>query len=195
MLSERIPALCALVLGLVVWDGPSEPKKSKAMAHLIRPESVATGVRATAPFAPRNYFWDGFKWVPAVLAGRTHQGITEEAIKSFATSEFGEFTQTMADALEEIVDANARVDCNQICSAWHFDGENFDGGQNRILALRANIITSLMGKDPIHARRLLGQALHTLQDFYAHTNWVERWGSINFDLGVPGRSFSSVTDR
>ncbi len=28
-------------------------------------------------------------------------------------------------------------------------------------------------KDLIQARQLLGQLLHTLQDFYSHSNWIE----------------------
>ncbi len=43
------------------------------------------------------------------------------------------------------------------------------------------IFTSL---DVLEARRLLGYALHTIQDFYAHSNWVERIRNAQSDATV-----------
>jgi len=40
-------------------------------------------------------------------------------------------------------------------------------------------------KDLIQARQLLGQLLHTLQDFYSHSNWIELGkNEINEHLGI-----------
>jgi hypothetical protein len=55
----------------------------------------------------------------------------------------------------------------------HFDAEAFQDGSDRIYQRRELIITSLQNKNFIVARKLLGFALHSLQDFYAHSNWVE----------------------
>jgi hypothetical protein len=40
-------------------------------------------------------------------------------------------------------------------------------------------------KDLVQARQLLGQLLHTLQDFYSHSNWIELGKKeINERLGL-----------
>jgi hypothetical protein len=40
-------------------------------------------------------------------------------------------------------------------------------------------------KDLVQARQLLGQLLHTLQDFYSHSNWIELGKTeINERLGI-----------
>jgi len=65
----------------------------------------------------------------------------------------------------------------------HFDNEKLVEGSMRLKNLKNKVIEILKpikdanDKDAKvkgqEARKLLGQALHTLQDFYAHTNWVE----------------------
>jgi von Willebrand factor A domain-containing protein 7 len=74
----------------------------------------------------------------------------------------------------------------------HFDNEGLALCSNRIKDLKAKAIEALTGSgnpDGALARRFTGQALHTLQDFYAHSNWVDLIGfgfrnnDINNDLG------------
>lgn len=55
----------------------------------------------------------------------------------------------------------------------HFDNEKLLGGGARLKALRMQIELMVQQKRYVEARKLLGAATHTLQDFYAHTNWVE----------------------
>jgi hypothetical protein len=81
----------------------------------------------------------------------------------------------------------------------HFDRETFALGSWRLIKFKQEIKSIL---DPIPkaftstdelqkaqergkmARQYLGKALHTLQDFYAHSNWVELGNkNINEDLG------------
>ena len=71
------------------------------------------------------------------------------------------------------MDANKAVDDDQFQSAKHFDGENFAGGQNRVVELRAQVIAGVQADDASSARIALGSALHGIQDFYSHSNWVE----------------------
>jgi hypothetical protein len=59
----------------------------------------------------------------------------------------------------------------------HFDDERFADGNNRLMRYRSAAIAHLKAGNYIGARKQLGFALHTLQDFYAHSNWV--------DLGFP----------
>lgn len=78
-------------------------------------------------------------------------------------------------AIDEIVDGNKGTDGGDLRNRadYHFDGEKFDESN-------ANIIDHLeMAKRAVvenrftDARAELGRALHTAQDFYSHTNWVE----------------------
>ena len=68
-----------------------------------------------------------------------------------------------------------------------FDGENFAGGQSWINGNLSSAINQVKLGDYAGARRSVGSALHTVQDFYAHSNWVELGnGSPSAELGRPG---------
>src|SRR6185295_3558966 len=57
----------------------------------------------------------------------------------------------------------------------HFDNERIGDGTKRLLVLKEAIVSDLKGGSPdgVSARDHLGAALHSIQDFYAHSNWVE----------------------
>jgi hypothetical protein len=135
-------------------------------------------------------------FVPALAVGYTHQSITENAIEQIDKEQFGvtKLNQSMKRAISQIVEANAKTDDDQVISAKHFDGENFTGGQQRLQRLVVSIKTELSTeqgiKDPSKARSALGEALHALQDFYSHSNWVEYYGGINTNLGASGVSLT-----
>lgn len=61
----------------------------------------------------------------------------------------------------------------------HFTNEEYARASSHILTLRQSIIDTLRGgetgsRNGQAARARLGHALHTIQDFYSHSNWVER---------------------
>ncbi len=119
--------------------------------------------------------------------GVSHQQQTEQVFQTLATKYFPtieKLTDTMIKARDTICKANAAVDDDQDHSALHFDGENFEGGQARLTTLKQQVL-ELLGKDQaVEARTALGGALHTVQDFYSHTNWVEMGNNdISPDLG------------
>jgi hypothetical protein len=121
--------------------------------------------------------------------GRSHEQITTDAVTAFDQSTFGATTLTssMKQAIQDIIDANALVDKDQFHSSRHFDGESFPEGQALVTGEFATIKTDLANNDTAGARFTLGQALHSIQDFYSHSNWVETMGgSPNPSLGVPG---------
>jgi len=109
----------------------------------------------------------------------------------------------MDSARKDFENANIAVDDDQDHSALHFDGENFDGGQARLVQQKKLAYQAILANDGASARQLLGGAPHTVQDFYAHTNWVEQQAAagtldINLILGVEGAEiihadFSTVT--
>jgi hypothetical protein len=102
---------------------------------------------------------------------------------------------------------------------WHFDDEHFSIGQGHLLDTRDLIILQL--KDEAfkksdteslyrqvsltkRSRELLGNALHPLQDYYSHTNWVERHLKrgyttenipINSALGAKGEPLPAGTNE
>ncbi len=108
--------------------------------------------------------------------------------------------------VDEITEYNIRVDDLQglAHSDKHFDSDDLARGSRRLIQLREVIVDDLVDAAFIdflnpsavlesetrvrHARSMMGQALHTLQDFYAHSNWVELKNfsttNINTDLGV-----------
>jgi hypothetical protein len=55
----------------------------------------------------------------------------------------------------------------------HFDNEYVLQGMARLRMLKTRVVRFSTEGHYIEARKLLGMALHTVQDFYAHSNWVE----------------------
>ncbi|GAB1541751.1 hypothetical protein NUACC21_44230 [Scytonema sp. NUACC21] len=132
-------------------------------------------------------------WVPEpALAFKVpiHEEITREALADTNVVIDGATLQFSTRAIQQIVDANKDTDqpVNQFNTEKHFDGEDFPGGSQRLVNLKERTITKVIGEEPVasSARKDLGGALHTLQDFYAHSNWVELGHSspnINTQLG------------
>lgn len=119
---------------------------------------------------------------------KTHVEITEEALQTVYTSAgLTTVTNSMKAARKEFTDADKGVDNDQYSSAKHFDGENFADGQARINNLLGKAVLEVQSGNFSGARTSVGQALHTVQDFYAHSNWVELGHtSPSPELGRPG---------
>jgi hypothetical protein len=103
-----------------------------------------------------------------------HKAITESVLGELGFD---------ADSRDEVGDANWWTDVLEPNdSAAHFDNENLAGGAERLRRLKAEIIASLRACDREGAQEKLGRALHTLQDFYSHSNAVNN----NFLAMDPG---------
>ena len=95
----------------------------------------------------------------------------------------------LQNVINEIQRSNAEVNTAPLKSVAtaHFSGEQFKEGSKRLLELKSQIVTSLLkGVKFEYTRQLAGQYLHTLQDFYSHSNWVE------LETGV--RKFYALTN-
>lgn len=115
--------------------------------------------------------------------------------------------QQLERVVAMVIDFNAMVDSNEEGrrAAAHFDSEQFADGQQRLVDLHYLISQKIKKKNFVIARRFMGQMLHTVQDFYSHSNWIEiavsqgeSNPSPNFALGQSGRSVgntASVTTR
>lgn len=121
-------------------------------------------------------------------ASKTHVEITEEALQSVYTSAgLTNITNSMKEARKQFTEANKGVDADQHSSAKHFDGENFKDGQLLINSALDKAVVKVKAGDFSGARTSVGQALHTVQDFYAHTNWVELGHSLpSLEVGRSG---------
>ncbi|MBN4080649.1 VWA domain-containing protein, partial [Beggiatoa alba] len=149
------------------------------------------GLANVHAFIPTNLYAVG-----GVL-GTSHQKITEESIKALDEEFFGitKLTKPMKKAIKQIVNANADVDKDQFSSAKHFDGENFSGGQQIITNVHLPAIKQALQNDNAQgARASLGAALHTIQDFYSHSTWIEMGNSgPHPDLGRSSQTIGSIS--
>uniref|UniRef100_A0A8L0DQJ9 von Willebrand factor A domain containing 11 n=1 Tax=Oncorhynchus mykiss TaxID=8022 RepID=A0A8L0DQJ9_ONCMY len=77
-------------------------------------------------------------------------------------------------ALNEIYIQNGQVDRDFVNSpAHHFNSEAFAEGRRLITDGVASIKANVQRENFQAARETLGRVLHTLQDFYSHSNWVD----------------------
>ena len=100
-------------------------------------------------------------------------------------------------AIDVIQDANAFTDIAESDRLEaHFDSEMIPEGNNRLLEKRGIVISHIGGGLYKEARREVGRALHTLQDFYSHSNWVELGNTQPWNvLGIPGRTLTNLADE
>ena len=92
--------------------------------------------------------------------------------------------------IEDIRDANSDTDVDGLVgrtAAAHFDAEQFEDGQKLLSSLRSLVTESITNTRYPQARMYVGQLFHTLQDFYSHSNWIERGETEPYSiLGQPG---------
>lgn len=55
----------------------------------------------------------------------------------------------------------------------HFDAETFNQSNQRVIDYTEVIKANLQSKAYSTARVLTSQIMHTIHDFYSHSNWVE----------------------
>ncbi len=119
-----------------------------------------------------------------------HEDITTEVLADFEVVVGDETFKFTEKAIEKIVRENTNTDnlSQQFDTKLHFDGEDFLGGSKRVIELKEKTIefATQEGPNGSAAQTRLGGALHTVQDFYAHSNWVELGHSsseINTKIG------------
>lgn len=103
-------------------------------------------------------------------------------------------------AIDDINEYQARTDTDEEdVAAAHFDSEQFADAQQRLVDFREIITMEISRGSYESARRFMGRLLHTLQDFYSHSNWIEiavgrgeTNPSPNLNLGVRGRSVGNT---
>jgi hypothetical protein len=105
-----------------------------------------------------------------------HEAITAEALGFLRR-----------DTLLTVIAGNVSTDYEFfLVNANHFDDCNFSGGSQVVSEQQATAVRNLDPADPTpeaegRAAVAFGHSIHALQDFYAHTNWVELGGEILVD--------------
>jgi len=78
----------------------------------------------------------------------------------------------------------------------HFDAETFNQSNSRVVSFISTVNNFLQIKDYGSARKFSAQILHTIQDFYSHSNWVEmNKTTINMEIGKTIFSSKPIIDN
>ncbi|XP_062852458.1 von Willebrand factor A domain-containing protein 7-like [Trichomycterus rosablanca] len=98
--------------------------------------------------------------------------LTEESVAEACFS--SNSVKSFKSSIEEISDKNAWIDIKHPLSAkHHFDEEMFLPGRELISRGVSAAKASVKKQSYETAREKIGKVLHTLQDFYSHSNWIE----------------------
>lgn len=111
--------------------------------------------------------------------GRPHEAMTKRGVSTWYKPWFGlhRATRSMDKARKEIIKGTTVVDEHGDSEAElaeaHCDDEKIKECHERLKKAKTEIKNMLKVGDVTSARSKLGRMLHTVQDFYSHTNWVE----------------------
>lgn len=120
-----------------------------------------------------------------------HLGITTTALGEITAVVQGQTLRFSGRAIGQIVEANKHTDHLALQKfPWlHFDSEDFLGSTTSLVSTKDAIIRNISGASPDgeRARKDLGKALHIIQDYYSHSNWINLTtypGTIDTRLGI-----------
>ncbi|XP_060729093.1 von Willebrand factor A domain-containing protein 7-like [Tachysurus vachellii] len=111
----------------------------------------------------------------AIQEGRNFDMPGTLTVRSVARSCYSsESIKDFQSSINNINDHNAFVDVKHFFDApYHFDNEEILAGRELITEGRFAVKYSVKEQNYQAAREALGKILHTLQDFYSHSNWIE----------------------
>jgi hypothetical protein len=128
-----------------------------------------------------------------------HEDITREALSSSGatpltvTLSTGKQLGFDAMVVEYVVNMDAMTDSLSWDEPYvHFDDETFVAGNTRLQQLRSQIGQDSLAGNYLAAQALLGHAIHSVQDFYAHSTWIEQ-NPGRTDLAALGRPGTLAT--
>ena len=155
------------------------------LALLIVSSSSISGLLLFSPLNTARAFKPNAFWA-ANAGDMTHVKITEEAIKELIESEgiipgVTKVNDQMKKAIGQITDGNANTDLAKFFDdSAHFTSDELAGSQQRVETFYKSVKLALEADRLLTARTHLGTALHAIQDFYSHSNWIESGnGSTN----------------
>jgi hypothetical protein len=91
-------------------------------------------------------------------------------------------------ALAKIIQANVhqdRISAQLGHDEFHFDNNAFEKSYAYIGEQRSLVISSLQTSDAVAAWSAFGRLTHTVQDFYAHSNYIDLWLALHTNGSRP----------
>jgi hypothetical protein len=116
--------------------------------------------------------------------GANHSDLTENGLNDFVSQEVAQALGVEAEAMDDPVSHPGLKNT----SLFHFDNCQLGETIAKLRARYERIVDALdpHASDLTKARQQFGRALHTVQDFYSHSNWVESGREhLAFDGGLP----------
>lgn len=112
----------------------------------------------------------------------TYSGLVAPEVSAAAWIKRSNQSISFSDAAISIVKGqNRQVDSRFWNSPkYHFDDDKFTEANSLLIDQRWAVIEFVRSKDYLLAQTTLGAALHTVQDFYAHSTWVEKYGNTPY---------------
>lgn len=155
----------------------------------IPPTAGSFGSGAEIAFEVADGTYTGyFTYTREMKTARIHQEVTKKALKQVSAQVNGVTKRFTDEVIADIISYNINSDLNDLVDVdfVHFDNETLERGTARVIGLKNQMLAALTQTVPDgpRARKHLGELLHTLQDFYSHTNWVERGNTEPFPFGV-----------
>lgn len=136
----------------------------------------------------------------AEAAGRSYNptdSSPDEVLRACLGLTTGEVSSAkFREALNQIYNQNSLVDQDSAGSnQHHFNSETFTEGHSIIRSGIAAVKANIRQGNLQAARETLGRVLHTLQDFYSHSNWVELGNKDTYiNLIAPDLTIDNVAD-
>ena len=136
------------------------------------------------------------------VAGTPHEAMTKSGVTSRLMEYFGidatAVSNSMDLARKEMMAGPAVVD-DHADTVYkeaenpdaHCDDEHLEECNTRLINAKADIKTQLESGDVSEARTTVGRMLHTLQDFYSHSN-ASTSRAVQYPFGLVLRSISAL---
>ncbi|XP_066534390.1 von Willebrand factor A domain-containing protein 7-like [Hoplias malabaricus] len=120
--------------------------------------------------------------------------LTEESLAAACSSP--DSVKGFERTISKIRNRNAWVDIYYVSEAkYHFDDESFLNGRDLITNGTSIVKASVKQQNYETAREKLGEILHTLQDFYSHSNWIELGNTRPYsNLIKPNSKIENIAD-
>ena len=106
----------------------------------------------------------------SAFTGKIHEELNRQAVKEMGYDAVAVDAVTAGNLL---TDKDEGVGGEFWTAAAHFDNEQLAAGSKRMKEKILQALKDLDGCDPAAAREQLGRVLHSTQDFFAHSNWIE----------------------
>jgi len=150
-----------------------KPFSTKTLFVLVVPVIVSLPAQAFMP-----------SWYPA--SGEYHKNITLNALDEiYAAYGYGPYLKPYTNNIQNARDkiSQGSADTDKLVGIkdnpdWHCDDERLNECSNNIKSQTDVGIDDIKKSLNDYSRPTIGHVVHTLQDFYAHSNWVEMNGAV-----------------